>query len=195
MKKFILLYVLTLSSCATNQRPGLISKMLSYTSGPTKALLEKSPADKLEKIIESGFHKLTIEELYALNHFRVKIIEASRENCLVILEDRTINSSRKEKALKDLSDQDFEEYAKIMANVIRLGSSYDAKIPVRPNKKEFDKAFEIALDAPTSGIMPDYLRGIKNAEDDQCWLLHKALRYADEKRNRISEIVVRYMGM
>ena len=195
MKKLILIALFILSSCATYQRPGLIPKMLSYVSTPIKAELEKSTPDKLQKIVESGLQKLTLEELYTLNHFRVKMIEVSRENCMVVLEDRTINSPRKEKALESLTEEEYDQYARIMANVITLGSNHAAKIPVRPTKKEFKKAFDIALDAPTSGIIPEYLKDVPNVEQDQCWVLHKGLRYADEKRNRIAEMVVRYMGM
>lgn len=195
MKKLILISLIVLSSCATNQRQGIMPKMLSHISGPTKSKLANLSEDKLQKIVESGLHKLTLEELYTLNQFRVKMIEASRENCLVVLEDRTVNSPRKEKALEVLTDEEYNQYAMIMANVITLGANHEAKIPVRPTKKEFNKAFDIALDAPTSGIIPEYLKNIPNVEQDQCWVLHKGLRYADEKRNRIAEIVVRYMGM
>jgi hypothetical protein len=195
MKKLILLALFLLTGCATHQRQPIMPKMLSYVSGTTRTQLETSSEDTLQKIVEAGLQKIPLDDLYALNHFRVKMIEASRENCMVILEDRTVSSSRKEKALTALSNEEYDQYAKIMANAITLGANYGAKIPMRPNKKEFTKAFDIALDAPTSGIIPGYLKEVKNVEQDQCWILHKGLRYADEKRNRIAEIVVRYMGM
>lgn len=192
---FILVTLAILASCASNQRQAILPKMLSYVPNTNKNQLATASPDTLQKIFESGLQKLSLDDLYVLNHFRVKMIEASRENCMVVLEDRTISSPRKEQALMSLSNEEYDQYARTIAKAVTLGANYDAKVPPRPNKNEFTKAFDIALGAPTSGIIPSYLVGVKDLEQDQCWVLHKGLRYADEKRNRIAEIVVRYMGM
>lgn len=196
MRRLFILVILTaLTGCASNQRQAILPKMLSYVPVSNKNQLATASPDTLQKIFESGLQKLSLDDLYAMNHFRVKMIEATRENCMVILEDRTISSARKEQALLSLSNEEYDQYTRIIAKAVTLGANYEAKVPPRPNKNEFTKAFDIALGAPTSGIIPTYLVGIKNLEQDQCWVLHKGLRYADEKRNRIAEIIVKYMGM
>jgi hypothetical protein len=196
MKIFIiLLCLLFLNGCATNPNDGMIPRIYSYLPADTKRELQKKTPAAFQDVVNSGFQKLDIADLYLLNHYKLQIIETSYENCLVMINDKAVSSVKKEVILAGLPPADYDQYAKIMAKAMSLGVNDDIKAPARINKKEFDRAFDTALDSPTAGSLPKYFEKLKISDQDQCALFHKGLSYVDQKRNRIAEIIVRYLGI
>ncbi|MBY0413032.1 MAG: hypothetical protein K2Q18_02650 [Bdellovibrionales bacterium] len=197
MKKIIVptLLVLTLFGCASTPRVGLIAKAAPYIPGSAQTNLKGLDAEAFQKALEGGFRKLPLEDLYSFSQIRLKTISASRENCLAILDEGAVASVRKQKALETLTDDEYDQYARIIAKAITLSANNDVKALERPRKSEFEKAFEMALDAPTVGQMPKYLTKLPDPTQDQCWSIFKALSYVDQKRNKLSETIVKYIGM
>jgi hypothetical protein len=196
MKNFLMVAALILmNGCASDPNNGMIPRVYSYVSGATQKELSKASPAAFQNIIETGFRKLSIDELYQLNQFKLKIISTSRENCLVMLEDGGISSPKKELALKTLPPSDYDQYAKIIAKAITLGPDDSVKPAPKFNKTEFEKAMNVALETQTVGELPKHLALVKDPAQDQCWMFYKGLTYADQKRNRFSEVIVRYMGI
>lgn len=192
---FIIIFLI-LFGCASAPRENLISKSVSYVPASAQKNLKGLDPDAFQKAIEAGFRKLPLEELYSFNQKRLIMLRASRENCLSFLDEGAIASAKKQKALEALSNDEYEQYAKVIAKAIALGADSEAKVTPRPSKNEFDKAFGIALDAELVGGKLSYIKTKEpHPTDVQCESLYKALNYADQKRNKIAETIVKYLGM
>lgn len=195
MRNLLFIIFILISGCATNPNDGMIPRIYSYLPADTKRELQKKTPAAFQDVVNAGYQKLDLADLYLINHYKLQIIETSYENCLVMINDKAVSSVKKEVILAGLSPADYDQYAKIMAKAMTLGVNNEIKAPVRINKKEFDRAFDTALDSPTAGSLPKYFDKMKVTDQDQCILFHKGLSYVDQKRNRISEVIVRYLGI
>lgn len=201
MRKLLILTTLILAGCAssTPKNDALELRVLSYISGPTKTQYARLAPIEAREVTYLGLQKLPLEDLYHFNYLQLILMESSAANCNAIVANSSADASEeKDIGLDSLTDEEYDEYARILAKMITLGTDYNLRTYPTPSKEQFNEAVKIVManevSAPTSSRLRNARRK-SGSNQERCLTYQKIANYIDEKRDPTAETLVRYLSL
>ncbi len=196
MKVFLILILTVIAGCSSSpQRDGMLLRAVSHIPSSTKRHLAGSSRDQIQQMVIEGAQKFSLDELYKLNSLKLKILEGSDVGCRAIF-DNSIDPNSREIAFNSLNDDEYDDYAKLYARAVSLGTSYDIKPFIKPTQEEFEDSIGIVIkenEKQTAKLTSPLIKGDELQE--KCTLFKTVMRYADQKRDYTSENIVKFMAI